>query len=57
MLRKFFVAIPVAVLAVGGTTACASKKTAGTSSAPATIPGNRADQSCTPNRATLGAVA
>jgi len=26
MLRKFFVAIPVAVLAVGGTTACASKK-------------------------------
>jgi outer membrane protein OmpA-like peptidoglycan-associated protein len=26
MLRKFFVAVPVAVLAVGGTTACASKK-------------------------------
>jgi peptidoglycan-associated lipoprotein len=26
MLRKFFVAIPVAVLAVGGSTACASKK-------------------------------
>jgi peptidoglycan-associated lipoprotein len=26
MLRKFFVAVPVAVLAIGGTTACASKK-------------------------------
>jgi peptidoglycan-associated lipoprotein len=26
MLRKFFVAVPIAVLAVGGTTACASKK-------------------------------
>jgi peptidoglycan-associated lipoprotein len=26
MLRKFFMAVPVAVLAVGGTTACASKK-------------------------------
>src|SRR3954467_7335414 len=26
MLRKFFVAVPVVVLAIGGTTACASKK-------------------------------
>ena len=26
MLRKFFVALPIAVLAVGGSTACASKK-------------------------------
>ena len=26
MLRKFFVAVPIAVLAVGGSTACASKK-------------------------------
>src|SRR5262250_1951615 len=26
MLRKFFVAVPVVALAVGGTTACASKK-------------------------------
>src|SRR5438552_11471323 len=26
MLRKMFVAIPIAVLAIGGTTACASKK-------------------------------
>ncbi len=26
MLRKFFVAVPIAILAVGGTTACASKK-------------------------------
>ena len=26
MLRKFFVAVPIAVLAIGGTTACATKK-------------------------------
>ena len=26
MLRKFFVAIPIAVLGIGGTTACATKK-------------------------------
>src|SRR5436309_9125183 len=26
MLRKFFIALPIAVLAIGGSTACASKK-------------------------------
>src|SRR5260370_35554230 len=26
MLRKFFMAVPIAVMAVGGTTACATKK-------------------------------
>src|SRR5262249_3540323 len=26
MLRKFFVAVPIAVLAIGGSTACATKK-------------------------------
>ena len=31
MLRKFFMAVPVTLLVVGGTTACASKKFVGTS--------------------------
>ena len=26
MLRKFFVAVPIVVLAIGGSTACATKK-------------------------------